>query len=823
MRLFTLAFFALTAGFVCAQKPYAVLSEDNTTLTFYYDDNMQKRGGLDVANYYGNAANRAWNDACEQIQTVAFDPSFANYTYLHYTARWFYGCSALTKVEGMEYLNTENVYDMTAMFSRCSSLPSIDLSHMITSNVVSMEYLFYGCEALTSLDVSHFDTSNVETMRGLFYGCSALTSIDVSHFNTSKVTTMRLLFNKCSSITSLDLSSFDTSRVEDMGAMFQNCASLEQLDLSHFVTFRVTNMSYMFNYCSALKSVDVSNFETWQVTDMSRMFNNCCALESVDVSNFATGQVVDMQSMFNYCYALKSVDVSNFDTERVTNMRYMFNRCYGLPSVDLSNFDTRNVTDMECMFSECTAMTSIDLGSFDTHRVKDMAYMFSDSPLLKAIYVGYLWSTDSVETGEGMFENSPALVGEKGTVYDAQHTGHEYARVDGGAEAPGYLTAEPAADGVIRRTAVDGLDWTYIIVSEKDKTCQVGGDKVNSRGNVTNVPAIDRETTGAVTIPSVLDGYKVVAIGEGAFEYCEMSSVVVPVGVTRIEEDAFMGCENLTSVSLPEGLTFIGEEVFDYCPITEITLPESLVRIGEQAFEGTRLTSIYLPKNVAFLGNEDRIDEYDGEIIEEDDLYGDVFRDCMSLKEVKVDAANETYADVDGILYTKDLKTLLYCPDAKQTAVVPEGVENIYEDAFEESCVVSVVLPSTLKTVGEYAFAICEDLTDVYTLATTPPSAIENAFAMYYDSDDDWWTSYPVCTATLHVLPGCKAAYESATGWNAFREIVEDAQLSGITSAATTASPVVRSYSLDGRRATSQPGITIRQRSDGTVEKVLVK
>ena len=810
MRFFTFALFALTAGFVCAQEPYAVLSEDHTTLTFYYDNNKQERGGLNVANYYGKAANRAWNDACEQIQTVVFDPSFANYTYLHYTARWFYGCSALTKVEGMEYLNTENVYDMSAMFSKCSSLPSIDLSHMITSNVVSMEYLFYGCEALTSLDVSHFDTSNVETMRGLFYGCRALTSIDVSHFNTSKVTTMRWLFNECSSITSLDLSNFDTYNVQDMTAMFQNCTSLEQLDLSHFKTYNVANMSYMFNYCSALKSVDVSNFETWQVTDMSRMFNNCCALESVDVSNFATGQVVDMQSMFNCCYALESVDVSNFKTWRVTNMQYMFNRCYKLQNVNLSNFDTHNVTSMQAMFSECTAMTSIDLGSFDTHQVKDMSYMFSESPLLETIYVGYLWSTDSVETGEGMFELCPALVGEKGTVYDAQHIGHEYARVDGGPEAPGYLTAVPAADGVARRTTVDGIEWTYIIVSEKDKTCQVGGTTYDSR-DIRN--AIDRNTAGAVSIPSALDGYSVIAIGDGAFERSyKITSVVVPDGITRIEEDACRGCEELTSVTLPEGLTFIGEEVFSECPISAITLPESLVRIGEQAFEGTKLTSIFLPKNVAYLGNEDRIDDYDGGIIEEDDLYGDVFNDCESLTEVKVDAANETYADVDGILYTKDIKTLLYFPDAKETAVVPEGVENIYEDAFDESNLTSAVLPSTLKTIGDNAFGICANLTDVYILATIPPSVEEYTFDVRYVSE-----------AILHVMPGCKAAYEAATGWNAFKEIVEDAHLTGIASTASTVSSVVHFYGLDGIRANGKKGINIIRKEDGTVKKEFVK
>lgn len=117
MRFFSFAFFALTAGFVCAQEPYAVLNEDHTTLTFYYDNNKQERGGMDVARWYQNATDRAWNSACEQIKTVVFDSTFGNYSNLSYTTRWFYGCSSLTKVEGMEYLNTENVYDMIAIIA----------------------------------------------------------------------------------------------------------------------------------------------------------------------------------------------------------------------------------------------------------------------------------------------------------------------------------------------------------------------------------------------------------------------------------------------------------------------------------------------------------------------------------------------------------------------------------------------------------------------------------------------------------------------------------------------------------------------------------
>ena len=340
---------------------------------------------------------------------------------------------------------------------------------------------------------------------------------------------------------------------------------------------------------------------------------------------------------------------------------------------------------------------------------------------------------------------------------------------------------------------------------------------------------------------------------------------------------------NLSSVTLPEGLTFIGEEVFSECPISAIVLPESLVRIGEQAFEHTNLISIFLPKNVAFLGNEDRYNEYGELVAEEDDLYGDIFNGCGLLKEVKVDESNETYADVDGILVTKDKKTLLYCPLAKTGAVILEGIEVIRDYSFEDSELTSISLPSTLTFIGEYAFyrsaltsitiggqqssaahsyaqrrapysqpsitigasafASCNDLktvilganiseiqasafrgcqslTDVYTYSETPQTIDKGTFLMYYESDDNWMTWYPVCTATLHVLPGCKASYEVADGWNIFKEIVEDCQVAGISTTSATASDDDSPYyDLMGREVMPKaPGIYVKNG-----KKIIVK
>ncbi|MBQ4484318.1 MAG: leucine-rich repeat domain-containing protein [Prevotella sp.] len=110
-----------------------------------------------------------------------------------------------------------------------------------------------------------------------------------------------------------------------------------------------------------------------------------------------------------------------------------------------------------------------------------------------------------------------------------------------------------------------------------------------------------------------------------------------------------------------------------------------------------------MPKNVKYLGDAPGIDERTGEVYE-GDLYNWVFDRCELLEEVNVDEANTTYASVDGMLLTKDKKTLLFCPQANTAETVPEGVEEIYRDAFYLCKKSTISLPNSLKSIGESAF-----------------------------------------------------------------------------------------------------------------------
>ena len=255
------------------------------------------------------------------IKHIVFDKSFSTYTPTTLYG-FFMDLTILETITGLEYLNTENVTDMSLMFFNCSSLTSLDVTHFNTAKVTNMNSMFDSCSSLTSLDVSKFNTENVTNMTRMFLSCSSLTSLDVSHFNTAKVTNMSKMFSGCSSLTSLDVSHFNTAKVTEMDRMFSSCSKLTSLDVTNFNTANVTDMSYMFANCVALTSLYLTNFNTEKVTNMIRMFSVCRALTTIYASSkFVTTKVSDSRFMFDNCEKLKG-EVVEWTNDKATDKTY---------------------------------------------------------------------------------------------------------------------------------------------------------------------------------------------------------------------------------------------------------------------------------------------------------------------------------------------------------------------------------------------------------------------------------------------------------------------------------------------------------------------
>ena len=196
-------------------QPYAVLSDSNTVLTFYYNELYEAyRNPMFAGDPFDDEELRGWHNQRESIISVVIDPSFANYSGLTSTAFWFTDLTNLHSISGLEYLNTSNVKDMTAMFGRCSRLTSIQLENFNTENVEEMMAMFAGCTGLQQLNLASFNTSRVTIMSGMFAGCTGLTTIYVgSNWSTASVTESLEMFMECTSLVGENGTAFSADHI----------------------------------------------------------------------------------------------------------------------------------------------------------------------------------------------------------------------------------------------------------------------------------------------------------------------------------------------------------------------------------------------------------------------------------------------------------------------------------------------------------------------------------------------------------------------------------------------------------------------------------
>ena len=159
-------------------------------------------------------------------------------------------------------------------------------------------------------------------------------------------------------------------------------------------------------------------------------------------------------------------------------------------------------------------------------------------------------------------------------------------------------------------------------------------------------------------------------------------------------------------------VTSIGYAAFRYCSsLTSVTIPNSVTSIGDDAFFGcSSLTSVTIPNSVTSIGES-------------------AFSNCSSLENINVDPENNNYSSIDGIVYNKNATNLISCPGAKISVTIPNSVTSIGNYAFYGcSNLTSVTIPNTVTSIGNYAFRECSSLTSV-TIPNSVTSIGLEAFA----------------------------------------------------------------------------------------------
>ena len=219
-------------------------------------------------------------------------------------------------------------------------------------------------------------------------------------------------------------------------------------------------------------------------------------------------------------------------------------------------------------------------------------------------------------------------------------------------------------------------------------------------------------------------------------------SYTIPTGVTEIGSRAFSFCSSLTSVTIPSSVTSIGYDAFYSCSgLTNITIPDSVTSLYRGAFSGTAYAEdkSNWENGALYIGNALVAAKYYGD----DELSGDfwlkegtriiaenVFFLCDELKSINVSSSNKYFSSIDGVLYSKDKKTLIAYPEGKGSSYsIPNGVTSIGDGAFYyQDGLSSVTIPNSVTSIGNYAFYNCKGLSSV-TIPNSVTSIGNDAFS----------------------------------------------------------------------------------------------
>ena len=250
----------------------------------------------------------------------------------------------------------------------------------------------------------------------------------------------------------------------------------------------------------------------------------------------------------------------------------------------------------------------------------------------------------------------------------------------------------------------------------------------------------------SVTIPE-----SVTSIGEWAFNYCSgLTSITIPNSVTSIGEYAFSGCSSLTTLNFNAinchdfyDHDYDGYyDLFSDTPLTMVNIGDSVQRIPAYFVRGcSDLTSVTIPESVTSIGN-------------------DAFSYCSGLASINVASGNTYYSSIDGVLYNYVQDTLMQCPGAKTSVTIPNSVTSIGNSAFAYcSGLTSVTIPNSVTSLGDGAFRRCSSLTSVTIpnsvteiensafygcsgLTTLNFNAINCQDFAYYNYDESRWHYY---------------------------------------------------------------------------------
>ncbi len=791
----------------------------------------------------------------------------------------FYGCRCLTSVtipnsvtsiEASAFSKCTSLTSITipnsvtnigaSAFSKCTSLTSITIPNSVTNIGVSA---FSACSGLNSIIVDKgnktYDSRNncnaiIHTATNVliqgcyntvipnsvtsiessaFYGCKKLTSITIPN----SVTSIRnAAFSGCTGLTSIVIPNSVTS-IE--GSAFYGCKKLASITIPNSVTSIEKSVFYG---CTGLTSITIPN----SVTSIEEnAFYNCTGLTSITIGNSLTSIGNDA---FLYCYSLNKINNNSSlslskGSSRNGYIAYYAHFIYNNVSIDgdYRTYKDNNGNSWLCDYVGIDKIVTLPNNiygiakhAFEGHSnitsviIPNSVKSIEDNAFYGCKLQTLIIGADVTSIGSNVFKNASKpnkviwLPNTPPSGYKNVSGVINYVSNDNYADLPNtkvykHLSSMFEVDGIkyvpvspSERTC-DVIDCNYDETAENIKICDVVsyknigmkvlninpytcyGNEYIKTLNINNSGNIDeRAFKGCKNITSVSFGNKITSIGDYAFSDCTgIKEIEITNLVTSIGDNSFNGCKLLKKVVLVDCPATIGTNAFENCSaLTELNLGKKIKAIGSYAFKNcSSLSKISIPKTTTSIG------EY-------------AFSGCKSLADVTIENRKESialgsngssplFADcpissvyLGGKLFYKSSSDYGYSPFYRnknlQSVVVADAEEQIYDNEFYGCTnLKSVKIGDGVKSIGKWAFSGCASL-ESFSFGKSMQSIGQEAFSdcTNMKSITSYAATAPVCgsqalddidkwSCVLSVPYSSLASYQNAAQWKEFFFIQE--------------------------------------------------